>query len=131
MARKLDALQGLLDEPPAPKQPAAAPAPQRPRAARTVKTASGGPTPEPQAPAQTAPEVDAEPTVRSTLDLPASRHAALLREAADTGVEVGWSVRPQHVLRAMFDELLDDPAATARVRERIRAQGRPVRRRSA
>lgn len=129
MARKLEALQGLLAEKPEPQQPTAAPVAQRPRTPRTAKAAPA-PTPEPQKPVEDVLEAEAEPTVRSTLDLPASRHALLLREAADTGVDVGWSVRPQHVLRAMFDELLDDPAAIARVRERIRAQGRPVRRRS-
>lgn len=126
MARKLDALEGLLAERPVPKP---VQAPQRPRAGRAAKTAPV-PTPEPQAPVQDVSEVEAEPTVRSTLDLPSSRHAVLLREAADTGVDVGWSVRPQHLLRAMFDELVDDPAAMARVRDRIRSQGRPVRRRS-
>jgi hypothetical protein len=80
--------------------------------------------------AEPEPVQTAEPTVRSTLDLPASRHAMLLREAADTGVDVGWSVRPQHLLRAMFDQLVEDPEAMTQVRERIRRQGRPVRRRT-
>jgi hypothetical protein len=128
VARKLDALEGLLAEKPV-EQPRPTRAPQKPRARQAAKAAAV-PTPEPQSPAQDVQEPEAESTVRSTLDLPASRHAELLREAANTGVAVGWSVRPQHVLRAMFDELLDDPAAVARVRERIRAQGRPTRRRS-
>jgi hypothetical protein len=128
VARKLDALEGLLAEKPV-EQPRPTGAPQKPRVRRAAK-APAVPTPEPQSPAQDVQEPETESTVRSTLDLPASRHAALLREAADTGVAVGWSVRPQHVLRAMFDELLDDPAAVARVRERIRVQGRPTRRRS-
>lgn len=127
MARKLTALQGLLDEPTTPRRAASAPEPAR--TARPVDAAAV-PAPEPQAPAQAPPEVDAEPAVRSTLDLPSSRHAALLREAADAGVDVGWSVRPQHVLRAMFEEFIDDPDAVARVRDRIRRQGRPTRRRS-
>ncbi|MFC4951280.1 hypothetical protein [Pseudonocardia sp. GCM10023141] len=122
MARKLDALQGLLDEKPVP-------APQRLSATRATATAPVS-TPKPQTPVQDDVEADSEPTVRSTLDLAASRHAVLLREAADTGLDVGWPVRPQHLLRAMFDELVDDPAAMARVRDRIRNQGRPVRRRS-
>lgn len=84
----------------------------------------------PQDPAAQDPAPDVvEPTVRSSLDLSASRHAALLREAADAGVEVGWPVRPQHVLRAMFEEFIDAPDAVARVRDRIRRQGRPTRRR--
>lgn len=127
MARRLTALQGLLDEPATPKQ--TAPAPEPARTARPADAAAV-PAPEPQIPAQAAPEADAEPAVRSTLDLPSSRHAALLREAADAGVDVGWPVRPQHVLRAMFDEFIDDPDAVARVRDRIRRQGRPTRRRS-
>lgn len=127
MARKLTALPGILAEAtaapstPAPQAPARAA--ERPRATRKSKP---DPAPEPvQADAEPT-----EPTVRSTLDLPASRHAMLLREAADTGVDVGWSVRPQHLLRAMFDELVENPEAMARVRERIRRQGRPVRRRT-
>lgn len=127
MARKLTALQGLLDEPATPRRAASVPEPAR--TARPVEAAAL-PAPEPRAPAQATSEVDAEPTVRSTLDLPSSRHAALLREAADAGVDVGWSVRPQHVLRAMFEEFIDDPDAVARVRDRIRRQGRPTRRRS-
>lgn len=125
MARKLTALPGILAEattaPPSPA-PEAPTAPRRRTARKPIAT------PEP---VQTEPvQADAEPTVRSTLDLPASRHAMLLREAADTGVEVGWSVRPQHLLRAMFDQLVEDPEAMAQVRERIRRQGRPVRRRT-
>lgn len=117
MARKLTALQGLLDEPTTPRRAASA-------------DAGDVPTPEPQEPAQTVTGTEEESTVRSTLDLPSSRHAALLREAIDTGADVGWPVRPQHVLRAMVDELLNDPDAVARVRDRIRRQGRPTRRRS-
>ena len=127
MARKLTALQGLLDEPPAPKLPPRAP--QRSDARRPA-TATTDSTPQPQAPAQDAVSAEAEQTVRSTLDLPVSRHAALLREAIDAGVDVGWSVRPQHILRAMYDVFIDDPDAIAKVREHIRQQGRPVRRRS-
>lgn len=127
MARKLTALQGLLDEPATPRR--ATSAPESARTARPVDAAAV-PAPESQTPTQAPPEVDAEPAVRSTLDLPSSRHAALLREAADAGVDVGWSVRPQHVLRAMFEEFIDDPDAVARVRDRIRRQGRPTRRRS-
>lgn len=126
MARKLTALQGLLDEPATPRPATSAPEPVR--TARSADAAAV-PTPEPHKPAQAAPGME-EQTVRSTLDLPASRHAALLREAVDAGVDVGWPVRPQHVLRAMFDEFIDDPAAVARVRDRIRSQGRPTRRRS-
>ena len=126
MARKLTALQGLLDEPATPKQ--AAPAPQPSRTDRSANAAAA-PAPEPREPVQAAPGTE-EQTVRSTLDLSASRHAALLREAVDAGVDVGWPVRPQHVLRAMFDEFIDDPDAVARVRDRIRSQGRPTRRRS-
>lgn len=125
MARKLTALQGLLDEPTTPKQTAPAPEP-----ARTARPADAAAVPEPRTSAQDAPGAAEESTVRSTLDLPTSRHAALLREAVDAGVDVGWPVRPQHVLRAMVDELLDDADAVARVRDRIRSQGRPTRRRS-
>lgn len=127
MARKLTALQGLLDEPPTPRP--TAPAPEPAHTARSADTAAIA-APEAHQPAQVAPGASEETTVRSTLDLPASRHAALLREAVDAGVDVGWPVRPQHVLRAMVDELLDDPDAVARVRDRIRRQGRPTRRRS-
>lgn len=126
MARKLTALQGLLDEPATPRRTTSAP---ESATARPVDSAAV-PAPESQTPTQAPPEVDAEPTVRSTLDLPSSRHAALLREAADAGVDVGWSVRPQHVLRAMFEEFIDNPDAVARVRDRIRRHGRPTRRRS-
>lgn len=128
MARKLTALQGLLDEPATPRKQAA-PAPEPVRTARPVDVAAVT-APDPQTPAQASFETEAEPAVRSTLDLPASRHAALLRAAADAGVDIGWSVRPQHVLRAMFEEFIDDPDAVARVRDRIRSQGRPVRRRN-
>ena len=127
MARKLTALKGLLDEPPAPKLPPHAP--QRSDARRPA-TAATDPTPQPQAPAQNVESAEEEQTVRSTLDLPVSRHAALLREAIDAGVDIGWSVRPQHILRAMYDVFIDDPDAIAKVREHIRQQGRPVRRRS-
>lgn len=125
MARKLTALQGLLDEPATPRHTAPAPEP-----ARTALPADAAdvPAPAPREPAQAVAEE--ESTVRSTLDLPSSRHAALLREAVDAGVDVGWPVRPQHVLRAMFDEFIDDPDAVTRVRDRIRSQGRPTRRRS-
>lgn len=109
MARKITAIPGLLAEAPNPSPAQEAPA-ARASSTRTTRR-------EPEA------------TVRSTLDLPTSRHAELLRAAVDAGVEVGWSVRPQHVLRAMFDELIDDPEAMDRVRERIRRQGRPTRRR--
>lgn len=112
MARKITAIPGLLAE--APSASPTAEAPARASSTRTTRR---------------EPEPAAEATVRSTLDLPTSRHAELLRAAVDAGVEVGWSVRPQHVLRAMFDELVDDPEAMARVRERIRRQGRPTRRR--
>lgn len=128
MARKITALPGLLAETTAAPSPAPS-APEGPaRPAQRRRTAGAAatrpdPTPEPE-------QDQAEPTVRSTLDLPTSRHAMLLRAAVDTGVEVGWSVRPQHVLRAMFDQLIEDPEAMAQVRERIRRQGRPIRRRA-
>ncbi len=129
MARRITALPGLLAETPAAVSTPAPPSSETPTrqakprgAARTTVTRSDS-TPEPK-------PGEAEPTVRSTLDLPASRHAMLLREAADTGVDVGWSVRPQHLLRAMFDQLIEDPEAMAQVRDRIRRQGRPVRRRA-
>ena len=122
MARKITAIPGLLAEASAPAAPKApAPQAQHPRTVRAVRRPAHQ-----QIPVQDK----SEPTVRSTLDLPASRHGALLREAADAGIDVGWSVRPQHVLRAMYDVYIDDPDAIAKVREHIRHQGRPVRRRS-
>lgn len=124
MARKLTALQGLLDEPATTPKPT----PQTSGTARSVDAAAV-PAPNAPKPAQAPPGAE-EQTVRSTLDLPASRHTALLREAVDAGVNVGWPVRPQHVLRAMFEEFIDDPDAVARVRDRIRSQGRPTRRRN-
>lgn len=58
--------------------------------------------------------------VRVTLDLDEDRHAFLKRFAADSGPGVGSA----RVLRALLDELAEDPDLAARVRTRIWAEKR-------
>lgn len=47
-------------------------------------------------------------TVRSTLDLPRDQHAELQRFALSASEEMGVSVRPQHLVRALVAEMLND-----------------------
>ena len=120
MARTRRSLTDVIAEtapPPPPVQatPAPAPAPARPRA------------PRPSKPTQ-ATETGPERVVRSTLDLPPGKHADLIRYATDAGLELGWSVRPQHVLRALVDQLLTDDRLRAHVTDALAQQGRPTRR---
>lgn len=110
-----------------------------PKAPRTIAALRAGVS---SASAPAAPVTDPEPVsarpdriprppkdVRFTLDLAEDRHAFLKRFAEETGA----GVRASQVMRALLDELADDPELAGRVRGRIRAarrlprQGLPVR----
>lgn len=95
--------------------------PKAPKAITSLRSAvsatprPGPPDPQP-APAQ--PERIPRPPkdVRFTLDLSEDRHAFLKRFAEETGA----GVRASQVMRALLDELADDPELAGRVRLRIR-----------
>ncbi len=122
MARKINAIPGILAEAAeVPEKPA-----QRPRTPNVVRT------PVKPAPAPTPPAKDESErlTVRSALDLPPEQHTALQHYAVDAGAELGWPVRPQFVVRAVVEQLLNDDVLQAAILDHVRAQGRPTRRRS-
>jgi uncharacterized protein (UPF0147 family) len=63
-----------------------------------------------------------EKPVRFTLDLSEDAHAALKRFTEESGA----GVRASQVMRALLDELAEDPGLSARVRSRIRDAKRPA-----
>lgn len=60
--------------------------------------------------------------IRSTVDLPPTRHAALKAWCGETAVEIGRSrVTTQDVMRALVGRLLTDETLARKIREDLRA----------
>lgn len=61
--------------------------------------------------------------IRSTVDLPPTRHAALKAWCGETAVEIGRSrVTTQDVMRALVDRLLTDETLARTIRNDLQAE---------
>ncbi len=61
--------------------------------------------------------------VRSTMDLPPDKHADFKRWAIAAELEVGRSVKPQQVLRALVARLMVDERLAESIRQDLRTSG--------